>query len=84
MEMTASHSAKPGYLEEMLADIHFGDTEITRQECKFKLEEEEYYIRKSVIFQNAHVAKQTTVILKTSFCICQQSLRLLSVYVSHP
>ena len=69
--MTASHSVKTSYLEEILSDRHFGDTEITRQECKFKQEEEEYYIRKSVIFQNAHVAKQTTVILKTSFCMCQ-------------
>ena len=68
--MTAPHSVTPGYLEEIVADIHFGDTEITRQKCKFKLEEE-YYIGKSVIFQNAHVTKQTTIILKTSFCMCQ-------------
>ena len=74
--MTAPHSVKPGYLEEIVADIHFGDTEITRKKCKFKLEEEEYYIRKSVIFQNAHVAKQTTVILKTSFCMCQMLMSL--------
>ena len=48
--MAVHHNVETGYLEEILADRLFRDTEITSLECKLKLEWEEITSEKVLFF----------------------------------